>query len=90
MPKEPTKTKAKAARQTPVAGKPAAKPKDPKASHLYREGNPWPNIKVLNDVVGHFMTELWDWNFSQTEIREAFTEALSQMNHYAGGQERRC
>lgn len=36
------------------------------------------------------MTELWDWNFSQTEIREAFAQALARMNGYAAGQEKRC
>ncbi|KAK5725803.1 hypothetical protein LTR15_003993 [Elasticomyces elasticus] len=40
MPKESSKTKAKALRQTPIAGKPAGKPKDPKASHLYTDDNP--------------------------------------------------
>jgi hypothetical protein len=61
-----------------------------KASYRYREGNPWTEVKALNDVVEHFVTELWDWKFSQTEIREAFEEALAGMNQYAAGQERRC
>ena len=55
----------------------------------YSDGNPWPEIDALNDVVMHFMTELWDRRFSQTEIRQAFTEALDDMNRYAAGQERR-
>ncbi len=60
-----------------------------KLSYEYRAGNPWPEINALDDVVNHFMTELWDWTFSQTEIREAFTKALADMNRYAAGQERR-
>jgi hypothetical protein len=35
------------------------------------------------------MTELWDKGFSQTEIREAFTAAVTDMARYATGEERR-
>jgi len=35
------------------------------------------------------MTELWDRNFSQSEIRTAFEVAISDMPRYAAGEERR-
>jgi hypothetical protein len=35
------------------------------------------------------MTELWDRNFSQTEIRTAFEEAIIDMPRYTAGEERR-
>jgi hypothetical protein len=35
------------------------------------------------------LTELWDRNFSQTEIRAAFEDAISDLPRYAAGQERR-
>jgi hypothetical protein len=35
------------------------------------------------------MAELWDRNFSQSEIRIAFEEAIKDMPRYAGGDERR-
>lgn len=35
-----------------------------KAAYAYRDGNPWPDINPLNDVVEHFVTEPWDWTFS--------------------------
>jgi hypothetical protein len=49
--------------------------------------------EVARDPVGHLMnylmTELWDHGFSQSEIRSAFEDALSDMNRYAAGVERR-
>ena len=44
---------------------------------------------ALDMIVKGFMTELWDQFFSQTEIRNAFTAALADMNRYAAGEERR-
>ena len=39
--------------------------------------------------MNYLMTELWDHDFSQTEIRDAFTGALADIDRYADGQERR-
>lgn len=51
------------------------------------------NTSVGRDPAGHLvnylMTELWDHGFSQSEIRTAFTDALSDLNRYAAGEERR-
>lgn len=44
---------------------------------------------ALDGIMNTLMTELWDNNFSQTEIRTAFEQALRDMPRYAGGQERR-
>jgi hypothetical protein len=40
-------------------------------------------------LMNYLMTELWDHDFSQTEIRGAFMDALADMNRYAAGEERR-
>lgn len=42
----------------------------------------------LDFIVNAFMTELWDRNFSQTEIRNAFDRAIKDMPRYAAGSER--
>lgn len=47
------------------------------------------SARALDDVVNTLLTEFWDQGFSQTEIREAFTSALADMNRYAAGRERR-
>lgn len=44
---------------------------------------------ALERVVTFLVTEFWDQAFPQTQIRTAFNAALSDMNRYAGGQERR-
>ena len=44
-----------------------------------------PLERVINDL----MTELWDNGFSQTEIRNAFLNAVADMPRYAAGKERR-
>ena len=44
---------------------------------------------ALEMVVNTLITEFWDQGFSQTEIRNAFTAALADMNRYAAGKERR-
>jgi hypothetical protein len=49
--------------------------------------NPWPDQPVLPKAMNYLMTELWDHYFSQTEIRGAFEEALSDMARYAAGEE---
>jgi hypothetical protein len=51
--------------------------------------NPYNEPAPLNSILNTLMTELWDRNFSQTEIREAFEEAISAMPRYAAGSERR-
>jgi hypothetical protein len=43
----------------------------------------------LRHIMVSLMTELWDRNFSQTEIRAAFEDAISDLPRYAAGQERR-
>ncbi len=43
----------------------------------------------LNEIIGTLMTELWDRNFSQTDIRVAFDAAVRGMPRYAAGSERR-
>jgi hypothetical protein len=56
-----------------------------------RDKNPYPDLPdpPLDHLINFLMTELWDRNFSQTEIRRAFEEALKDMNRYASGHERR-
>jgi hypothetical protein len=43
----------------------------------------------LDHIINSLMTELWDRNFSQGEIRTAFEEAIKDMPRYAAGEERR-
>ena len=49
--------------------------------------NPWPEQPLLPQAMIYLMTELWDGCFSQTEIREAYLEAISEMPQYTSGQE---
>lgn len=56
---------------------------------LFRDGNQWPQVEPLDSMINYLMTELWDHYFSQSEIRQAFDGALSDMNRYAAGEERR-
>ena len=51
--------------------------------------NPYNSTAPLIGIINSLMTELWDRNFSQTEIRAAFEEALKDMPRYAAGEERR-
>lgn len=51
--------------------------------------NPWPDIPLLRAALNYLMTELWDRGFSQTEIREAFDDAVDDLPRYAAGEERR-
>ncbi len=44
-----------------------------------------PLMRIMNDT----MTELWDRGFSQTEIRQAFLGAVSDLDRYASGEEQR-
>jgi hypothetical protein len=46
-------------------------------------------IKALESIITSVMMELWDQQFSQTAIREAFESAIQDMDCYAAGQERR-
>jgi hypothetical protein len=43
----------------------------------------------LRSIINTFMTELWDNGFSQSEIRNAFEQAVADMPRYAAGEERR-
>jgi hypothetical protein len=47
------------------------------------------DVVALDDLINTLMTELWDNNFSQSEIRSAFEQALQDMPRYAAGLERR-
>jgi hypothetical protein len=51
--------------------------------------NPYNFAAPLSDIVNSLMTELWDRNFSQSEIRAAFEDAIRDMLRYAAGEERR-
>lgn len=51
--------------------------------------NPYNSAAPLNRIINTLMTELWDRNFSQSEIRTAFQEAIENMPRYAAGEERR-
>jgi Domain of unknown function (DUF4279) len=52
-------------------------------------GNPYSLTGPLNGIISGLMTELWDRNFSQSEIRTAFETAIRHMPRYAAGEERR-
>jgi hypothetical protein len=58
-----------------------------RCAELY-SSNPYAE-KPLLGVINTLMTELWDRGFSQSEIRSAFEEAVSDMPRYAAGEERR-
>jgi hypothetical protein len=51
--------------------------------------NPHDIARPLNFIINCFMTELWDRNFSQSEIRTAFESAIKDMPSYAARKERR-
>jgi hypothetical protein len=52
------------------------------------ESNPWPETHpLLPWAMNSLMTELWDRCFSQTQIREAFNDAVADMPRYASGHE---
>jgi hypothetical protein len=51
--------------------------------------NPYNLPAPLEGIINTLMTELWDRNFSQSEIRAAFEEAIKDMPRYAAGEERR-
>lgn len=48
--------------------------------------NPWPELPLLPSAMNHLMTELWDKGFTQTEIRDAFDQAVADMPRYAAGE----
>lgn len=54
-----------------------------------RACKPAAEIDVLSEIMVCAVTELWDANFSQTEIRRAFNDALVALPRYAAGNERR-
>ena len=45
--------------------------------------NPYGGIEPLDLLIGALMTELWDRNFSQSEIRSAFEKAMDSLPGYA-------
>ncbi len=49
--------------------------------------NPFPDLPLLPRAINHLMTELWDSGFSQSEIREAFNDAVTDISRYAAGDE---
>src|SRR5215470_14979021 len=51
--------------------------------------NPHRVAAPLEHIINTLMTELWDRNFSQSEIRAAFAAAIEDMPRYAAGEERR-
>ena len=51
--------------------------------------NPHAPSAPLDSIIQGLMTELWDRNFSQSEIRAAFEKAIKDMPRYAAGDERR-
>lgn len=50
--------------------------------------NPY-DLVPLDQIMNTLMTELWDHDFSQTEIRSAFEQAIADMPRYAAGLEKR-
>ncbi|MBP6555713.1 MAG: hypothetical protein KA233_08535 [Novosphingobium sp.] len=55
----------------------------------HHETNPWPDRPFLSQSMIYLMTELWDREFSLSEIRAAFAEALAELPHYTQGHESR-
>ena len=51
--------------------------------------NPYPDNPLLPQAMNYLMTELWDRGFSQTQIKQAFEAAVSDMRRYAAGEETR-
>lgn len=51
------------------------------------QANPWPEQPLLPKAMNYLMTELWDRGYSQTQIRQAFEDAVSDMPRYAAGDE---
>ena len=53
-----------------------------------KKSNPY-DLVALDRLIMALMTELWDSDFSQSEIRAAFEQALADMPRYAAGLEKR-
>lgn len=53
------------------------------ASRTVEEHTPSTSPTSLTQHINSLMTELWDNGFSQTEIREAFHDAVQDMPRYA-------
>lgn len=51
------------------------------------QANPWPDQPLLPQAVNYLMTELWDRGFTQTQIRQAFGDAVADMPRYAADDE---
>jgi len=54
-----------------------------------RSTRPVPEADELQEVMGSLATELWDRDFSITEIRKAVLEAVEALPRYAAGYESR-
>jgi hypothetical protein len=55
-----------------------------------RDGNPFGSrFAALDEMIAYMATELWDRNFSQSEIGGAFAKASDDLRPYAAGEERR-
>ncbi|MFO1201393.1 MAG: hypothetical protein U1E58_02010 [Tabrizicola sp.] len=54
-----------------------------------RSTRPVPEADELHEVMISLVTDLWDQNFSITDIRRAFQEALQVLPRYAAGYDSR-
>ncbi len=54
-----------------------------------RSGRPAPDADELQETIGTLVTELWDRDFSITDIRGAFLDALDNLPDYAAGYDSR-
>jgi hypothetical protein len=54
-----------------------------------RDANPYDEVVALDAIMTHLATELWDHCFSQSEIKAAFEQAVTLLEPYCAGQERR-
>ncbi len=64
------------------------------ASHRYavclkelHATNPWPELPALENAISTLATELWDYCFSQTEIKTALHGAVADLPGYTAGNE---
>jgi hypothetical protein len=55
--------------------------------HPYGDTATWE--PVLIQIMSHFVTELWDQTFSQSEIDVALKIAIGRLGKYAAGEDRR-
>lgn len=53
-----------------------------------RASNPY-DLVALDRLINLLVTELWDRDFSQSEIKSAFKQAMKDLPRYAAGLEKR-